>query len=148
MALDAEWPLTVPLLLIVLCFAIKLPTKHIRPFRVASGCGFSLGGGPRLPWQDQGLFACALVVVGLGCGSFLLRRLPVGRRVARASGPFCWWISCTALADAARSTACGKDLGDGSMGACLNPLQQRTVELGVRSVSCRLFWNCLLRWSR
>ena len=83
---------------------------------MASGCGFSLGGGPRLLWRDPGLFACALVVVGLGCGSFLLRRLPVGRRVAHGGGSFCWWSSCTALADAARYKACRKDFGDGCMG--------------------------------
>ena len=45
------------------------------------GLGFCVDGGHRLPWR----FARALVMVGLGHGPVLLRRLPVCDRVDEAT---------------------------------------------------------------
>ena len=44
------------------------------------GLGFHVVGGPRLPCRDSGQFARALVLVGLGHGPVMFRRLPVDGR--------------------------------------------------------------------
>ena len=61
------------------------------------GLGFCVDGGPRLPWR----FARALVLVGLGHGPVLLRRLPVGDRVDEATSK-----QASSTASALVSSAC------------------------------------------
>ena len=68
----------------------RLPVEQTK-IELELGLGICVDGDLRLPWQ----FARALVLVGLGQGPVLLRRLPVGDRVDEATGK---QASCTASA--------------------------------------------------
>ena len=68
----------------------RLPVEQTK-IELELGLGICVDGDPRLPWR----FARALVLVGLGQGPVLFRRLPVGGRVDEATSK---QVFCTASA--------------------------------------------------